>query len=148
MTKSRPSSGQLHARNRKLASGVSILTILALSAVGGCAKSEGAAPPEEVIASWTAIACADATVRRVENIEPTPDVLARAVCEIEGVGTRTERGQVIQVFSSEAALQTGIASAGCGDGYFRVAGPNWLARTLVSEFATGFQEQMGGSLIC
>lgn len=134
----------------RFSASVGALLILTTGVLSGCgAGSEEAATPEEIVTSWTAIACSDVPVRRVEDLEPSPDVLARAVCELDADGwTRDQRSQVIQVFSSEAALKTEIAGVDCDAGYLRIAGPNWLARTLVSEFATALQEEMDGALIC
>lgn len=121
-----------------------------IAAVSGCAQAQDEQSPQEIIDAWAEIACVGADDFRTNPGEG--DAVISAACtlpdETSLAMSMSQRRQYIEVYESESAVDTKIASVDCGNGTLRVTGPNWYAPTLIREIATGLQDEMGGSLAC
>jgi len=123
------------------------MTLGLLTAVSGCAQAQDEQSPQEIIDAWAKIACVDAADFRTNPGDG--DVVISAACTLPNESlAMSQRRQYIEVYESESAVDTKIASVDCGNGMLRVTGSNWYAPTLIREIATGLQDEMGGSLAC
>jgi len=112
-----------------------------------------AASPDAIIASWGDAACGGAPVT-VADVEGSPDgvfssdVIAAASCDLPINGTRAEKGVYIEVYASEAAVRSKLATVDCSANFIRVIGPTWYSVMRARSAATALQEQLGASLAC